>query len=136
MGMNAMNDGSIKVALIEPEPGDAAWISDLVRAGEGPVSVTDEIAAERPDIADAEIILLGLAQLGAVEIEALTRLHAGFPKTPLIVLAGPAVAARAGEAVGFGAQHVLLKSELTPEKISSAMRYYLRYAPDEATHTA
>jgi len=134
--MNAMHDGSIRIALIEPEPGDVGWISDLVRAGEAPVNVTDEIAAERPDIADAEIILLGLGQLGEVEIEALTRLHAGFPKTPLIVLAGPAVAARAGEAVGFGAQHVLLKSELTPEKISSALRYYLRYAPDEATHTA
>lgn len=136
IGMNAMHDGSIRIALIEPEAGDVGWISEMVRAGDAPVNVTDEIAAERPDIADAEIILLGLGDLGEVEIEALTRLHAGFPGTPLIVLAGPGVAARAGEAVGFGAQHVLLKSELTPSKLSSALRYYLHYAPDELTHTA
>ncbi|MBI2386547.1 MAG: response regulator transcription factor [Elusimicrobia bacterium] len=134
--MNAMNDGSIKISLIEPVAGDVAWISELARSGDASVDVTDEIAAERPDIAGAEIILLGLQDLGEVEIEALTRLHAGFPETPLIVLAGPGVAGRAGEAVGFGAQHVLLKSELTPSKLSSALRYYLRYAPGELTHTA
>lgn len=136
IGMNAMHEGSIKVALIEPEAGDVAWISELARAGDAPVDITDEIAAANPHIADAEIILLGLQELGEVEIEALTRLHAGFPRTPLIVLAGPGVAARAGEAVGFGAQHVLAKDDLTPAKLSSTLRYFLRYAPDEATHTA
>lgn len=136
IGMNATNAGSIKISLIEPQAGDVGWISELARAGDAPVSVTDEIASERTDIGDAEIILLGLEELGSVEIEALTKIHAGFPRTPLIVLAGPAVAARAGEAVGFGAQHVLVKSELTPEKLSSALRYFLRYAPGETTHTA
>lgn len=136
MAMNAINDASIKIALIEPEAGDAAWISELVREGDSPADVTDEIAAESPDIADARIILLGLEQLGSVEMEALTKLHAGFPRTPLIVLAGPGLAARAGEAVSLGAQHVLLKSELTSAKLSSALRYYTHYMPDQLTHTA
>lgn len=134
--MNAATAGSIKISLIEPRAADVGWISELARAGEAPVSVTDEIASERADIGDAEIILLGLEELGSVEIEALTKIHAGFPRTPLIVLAGPAVAARAGEAVSLGAQHVLVKSELTPEKLSSALRFFLRYAHGEATHTA
>lgn len=134
--MNATNAGSIKISLIEPQAGDVSWISELARSGDADVNLTDEIASERTDIGDAEIILLGLEELGSVEIEALTKLHAGFPGTPLIVLAGPAVAARAGEAVGLGAQHVLVKSELTPEKLSSALRFFLRYAPGEATHTA
>lgn len=136
IGMNATNAGSIKISLIEPQAGDVSWISELARAGDAAVNVTDEIASERTDIADAEIILLGLEELGSVEIEALTKLHAGFPLTPLIVLAGPAVAARAGEAVGLGAQHVLVKSELTQEKLSSVLRFFLRYATGEATHTA
>lgn len=128
MGMNATSDGTIRVALIEPEVEDAVWISKLARAGDACVELTDEIAAERPDIEGAEIILLGLKHLGEVEIEALTRLHAGFPKTPMIVLAGPDVAARAGEAVGFGAQHVASKVDLTSAKLSSLIRYYTSYA--------
>jgi DNA-binding NarL/FixJ family response regulator len=128
MRMNAEHEGSIRIALIEPEAGDVAWISELARAGDSSVAVTDEIAAERPDIEEAAIILLGLQRLGDVEIEALTRLHAGFPKTPVIVLAGPDVAARAGEAVGFGAQHVTAKIDLTSAKLSSLIRYYTAYA--------
>lgn len=136
IGMNAMNDGSLKIALIEPEAGDVVWISEMVRAGDAPAEVVDAIAAEHPDIADAEIILIGLQQLGAVEAEALTKLHAGFPRIPLIVLAGPDVAARAGEAVGLGAQHVLAKSGLTSAKLSSMLRYYSHYLPDPVARAA
>lgn len=130
--MNAMHDGSLKIALIEPEPGDAEWISDLVAAGNAPADIVDEIAAETPDLSNAEIILIGLERLGAVEAEALTKLHAGFPRIPMIVLAGPDMAAHAGEAVGLGAQHVLAKSELTSAKLASTLRYYSHYT----THTA
>ena len=136
MSMNAMHDGSLKIALIEPEAGDVAWISEMVRAGDAPAEVVDAIAAEHPDIADAEIILIGLQQLGVVEAEALTKLHAGFPRIPMIVLAGPAVAARAGEAVGLGAQHVLAKSGLTSAKLSSMLRYYSHYLPDPVEPSA
>lgn len=136
IGMNALHDASLKIALIEPEAGDVAWIEELVRAGDAAADVTDEIAAERPDLADAGIILIGLERLGVVEVEALTKLHAGFPRIPMIVLAGPDVAARAGEAVGFGAQHVLAKSELTSAKLSSTLRYYSHCQPDAVTHTA
>src|SRR3990167_3364189 len=99
IGMNATSDASIKIALIEPEAGDVAWIEGLVREGDASADVVDEIAAEHPNLSDARIILLGLERLGSVEVEALTKLHSGFPGKPLIVLAGPDVAARAGEAV-------------------------------------
>lgn len=128
MGMSAPPDDPIRVALIEPEAADAAWITELARSADAPARIVDEIAAERPDLEGAGIILLGLQRLGEVEVEALTRIHAGFPRTPLVVLAGPDVAARSGEAVGLGAQHVAAKKELTPEKLSSLIRYYTAYA--------
>jgi len=134
--MNATTEPSIKIVLIEQEAGDVAWIEGLVREGDAPAEVTDAIAAERPDIGAAEIILLGLQDLGLVEKEALARLHASFPCTPLIVLAGPAIAARAAEAVGLGAQHVLAKSDLTPAKLASALRLHMRFPAGPLTHTA
>lgn len=128
IGMNATSDASIKIALIEPEAGDVAWIEGLVREGDASADVVDEIAAEHPNLSDARIILLGLERLGSVEVEALTKLHSGFPGKPLIVLAGPDVAARAGEAVGLGAQHVTPKDDLTSAKLSSLIRFYAAMA--------
>lgn len=136
MRMDAKPDAPLKIALIEPEARDVGWISQMVAACEAPADLVDEIAQERPDLSEARIILIGLERLGSLEAEALTKLHAGFPRIPMIVLAGPDAAARAGEAVSLGAQHVLAKSGLTPAKLSSTLRYYSRYVPDEPTHTA
>lgn len=135
MVMNAKTDAPLKIALIEPEARDVEWISEMAAACEA-ADVVDEIAEEKPDLSEARIILIGLERLGSLEAEALTKLHAGFPRIPMIVLAGPDAAARAGEAVSLGAQHVLAKSDLTPAKLSSTLRYYSRYVPDEPTHTA
>ena len=68
------------------------------------------------------------AAAAQAEVEALTKLHSGFPGKPLIVLAGPDVAARAGEAVGLGAQHVTPKDDLTSAKLSSLIRFYAAMA--------
>lgn len=136
MRMNTRHDGSIKVALIEPAASEAAWIGALVQTGGLPADVTDAIAAEDPDMTDAEIILIGLESLGETERYALASLHAGFPHTPMVVLAGPAAAACSREALGLGAQLVLAKEQLTSEKLSSALRYYTHYGPEEKLATA
>lgn len=136
MRMNTRHDGSIKIALIEPAPSEAAWIGALVQTGGLPADVVDEIASEHPDMDDAEIILLGLESLGDTERYALARLHAGFPHTPLVVLAGPDAAACSREALGLGAQLVLAKDKLTAERLSSALRYYTHYGAVQPAHTA
>ncbi|MDD5303288.1 MAG: hypothetical protein PHS14_09285 [Elusimicrobia bacterium] len=125
--MNAAHDGSVKIALIEAEPRDVAWIEELVTMGSVPADVADVMASERPDIDGSDIILLGLRSLGDLEREALARLHAGFPRIPLVVLAGEDGSSWAGEAVRLGAQHVFFKSQLTPDKLSSMIRYYAYY---------
>ena len=128
--MNENPEGAIKIALIEPDANDSKRIKEMLTTGTVPSQVTDALLSVSPDLADAEIILLGVQSLGATEKELLLRLHVGFPKTPLILLAGPGSAAWASEAVRLGAQHVLAKSELTPEKFSSTLRYYVHYIQD------
>ncbi|MDD5303287.1 MAG: hypothetical protein PHS14_09280 [Elusimicrobia bacterium] len=128
--MSECPEGSIKIALIEPEASDVARIRELVKTGSIPADVADVMASENPDLESAEIMLIGLHDLGATERELLARLHAGFPATPLIVLAGSDSPSLAAEAVRLGAHHVLLKSRLTPEKLSSTIRYFVHYTLD------
>lgn len=133
MRMNtSAHEGSVKIALIESDARAVSWIEELVLMGSVPADVADVMAAECPDLGNAEIILIGLQRLGGPEREALARLHAEFPRTPLVILAGADASTWAGEAVRLGAQHVLSKSELTPDKLSSALRYYAYYCAPPA----
>lgn len=127
--MNTKHDGSVRVALIEPAASEVAWIASMVQTGSVPAEVADVMTHEHPDMTDAEIILIGLESLGETEIFALKSLRAGFPHTPLLVLAGPEAAAASWDALRLGAQLVLPKTSLTPEKLSSALRFYTHYGP-------
>ncbi len=127
--MNSKHDGSVKVALIEPAASEAAWIASMVHTGSVPSDVADVMTHEHPDMADAEIILIGLESMGATEQFALKSLRAGFPNTPQVVLAGPEAAAASWEALRLGAALVLSKTSLTSEKLSSALRFYTHYGP-------
>lgn len=134
--MNGKAEDSIKIALIEAAPADVARVLELVRTGTIPAEVSDAMSAERPDLEGAAIIFLGLDTLDEPERDALTRLHAGFPGKPIIVLAGPDAAPRGGEAVSLGAQYVISKSDLTAAKLSSLIRYYAGYAGVDAPPSA
>ncbi len=120
-------DEKIRIALIQPEAAEVARIKDLVKAGSLSVDLADVIASERPDLGGAQIILVGVGRLEAPERETLERVHAGYPHIPMIVLADGDGADWTGEALSLGAQHVLDKSRQTPEKLSSTIRYYVRY---------
>lgn len=134
--MNSKHAGSVKVALIEPAASEAAWISSMVQTGSVPADVADVMTHEHPDMTDAEVILIGLESLGETEQFALRSLRAGFPNTPLVVLAGPEAAASKWEALRLGAQLVMPKTNLTAEKLSSALRFYTHYGSTGALHTA
>lgn len=119
---------SIKITLIEPEASEVAWARKMVESCSLSAELADAMSSERPDFEGADIIMVGLQGVGAPETELLTQLKSRFPLTPVIVLAGADAAAWSGAAVRLGAQHVLDKSSLTPEKLSSALRYYAHYA--------
>ena len=84
--MNTKHYGSVRIALIEPAPSEAAWIASMVQMGSIPADLSDVITHEQPNMADAEIILIGLESMGETEQYALKSLRAGFPNTPLVVL--------------------------------------------------
>lgn len=116
----------VKIALFEPEPNDAVWIEWLLfMAGVSTdvARVDWPAAGKQADIGDAAIILIGLQRLGAPERAALMRLRAGYPRIPLVILAGSDASSWVGEAVRLGALHVLHKSQLTPEALSSTIRH-------------
>lgn len=120
-------DEKIRVALIQPEALEVARIKELVKAGSLSVELADVIASERPDLGEAQLILIGLGRLDGPERETLERVHAGYPQIPMIVLAEADNTDWTAEALSLGAQHVLDKSRQTPEKLSSTIRYYVRY---------
>ena len=117
----------IRIALIEPDALDAARLKELLLQGSVPTSIADVLRSEKRDFTGAEIILAGLQALDAREKELIARLRDGFPQIPVIVLAAFDDPDLVCEAVSLGAAHVLLKSELTADKLSSVIRYFVHY---------
>ena len=118
--------GVVRIALIEPERDDAAWIGELLRSTGLPSTVrrVDWPTPFDPIlIGDTDVILIGIRNLDAPEREALNLLHAGFPGIPVVVLAGPDAYTWAGQAVRLGALDVLPKSRLTAEALSSTISF-------------
>jgi DNA-binding NarL/FixJ family response regulator len=118
--------GVVRIALIETEEDDAAWVQAMLETAG--VATDVKRAAwptpfDRTDIGAADLILIGIEHLDAPEREALNLLHAWYPRVPLVVLAGADAFAWAGQAVRLGALHLLLKSRLTPQALSSTVRY-------------
>lgn len=131
--MTGKPEASIKISLIEPDASEVAWTRKLVESCSLSAELADAMSAEEPDFNGADIIMIGLQNLSGPATELLAKLKARFPLTPLIVLAGTDAADWSGAAVRLGAQHVLDKSSLTPEKLSSTLRYYAHYVgrPDK-----
>lgn len=118
--------GAVKIALIEPDEDDAAWVEAVLES----VAIRTEVkrvhwpAPYAPTaVGDAGLILIAIRQLHAPEREALNLLHARFPRVPVVVLAGPDAASWAGQAVRLGALHVLVKDRLTAEALASTIRH-------------
>lgn len=114
--------GSVKIALLERETDDAVWIEWLLFMA-GVSSEVSRVDWARPEIGDAQLILIGLQSLDAPEKKALARLHARFPSVPVVILAGADASSWVGDAVQLGAMHLLYKNQLTPEALSSTIRY-------------
>lgn len=122
MRTNTRRAGAVKIALIEPKKDDAVWLEWLLYMA----GVSTDVARvdwARPEIGDAQLILLGLERLDEQERKILSRLHALYPRVPLVILAGASAAARAGDAVRLGALHMLRKSALTPAALTSTIRH-------------
>jgi sigma-B regulation protein RsbU (phosphoserine phosphatase) len=119
---------SIRVLLIEDNPGDARLIELMLREAE----------SEAFELRRAERLEDGLRELGSDEIdivlsdlslpdsqgmETFRRLHSRAPHCPIIVLSGLNDANLALNAVHFGAQDYLIKGQVDGQLLARAMRY-------------
>ena len=126
MRFSARPAGAVRIALIEPDEDEAAWVEAVLES----VAIRTEVKRVNwptpyapTAIGDAGLILIGIEQLDAPQREALNLLHARFPRIPVVVLAGPDAFSWGGQALRLGALHLLLKSRLTAEALSSTIRH-------------
>jgi serine phosphatase RsbU (regulator of sigma subunit) len=126
----------INLLLVEDDDGDALLVEDeladvlpratIVRSR----LLTDALSALSPAI---DCVLLDLGLPDASGIEAVTRLRARMPSTPLIVLTGLADEAAGVAAVQAGAQDYLIKGHVDGKQLVRSIRYSIgRRQADEA----
>lgn len=125
-----MDEETIRILLVEDNPGDARLIRELLReAGAGASGVEmDHVErledaairmAERP----ADVVLLDLSLPDAHGMETVTRMLEAAPEAPIIVLTGLDDEATAVRAVQAGAQDYLVKGDVDGALLLRAMRY-------------
>ena len=129
-----MSATEIQILLVEDNPGDARLIQEYLRESESaePYRLTtagrlDE-ALRLLETQSFVAILLDLSLPDAHGLETVTGLGGRIATTPVIVITGLADSAVAAEAVRAGAQDYLVKSLLTSETLTRAIRYGIERA--------
>jgi len=123
-----MSDNSIKILLIEDNPGDARLIRDLfAEAGAGmfDLKYTDRLSTGLVCLANEEIglVLLDLSLPDSQGIETFTKLHSEVPRVPIVILSGLDDEELAIRAVQDGAQDYIVKGQLDHNTVVRLVRY-------------
>ncbi len=120
-------DKTIRILLIEDNPGDTLLIEDMLREAhvwfelECSHKLSSGIAKVQSDT--FHIILLDLGLPDSQGLGTLTRLNEIRPEAPIIVLTGLADEAVGIQAVQEGAQDYLIKGQTNGSLLVKAMRY-------------
>jgi two-component system, cell cycle sensor histidine kinase and response regulator CckA len=119
---------TIKVLLVEDNPGDARLMREAVREAEGShiQLVHVDVLAKALTKLDQErfdVIMLDLSLPDAEGLDTLVRTHAHSPSVPIVVLTGLDDEGLAIRAVREGAQDYLVKGQVTGQLVVRAMRY-------------
>jgi diguanylate cyclase (GGDEF)-like protein len=124
----AETDALPRLVLIEDNPGDAVLVREMLRSswpGEFAFEHFDRIAAAREHLLmqRATCILLDLSLPDAHGLEAVDRVQAFAPDTPIVVLSGLDDEEVALRAVQGGAQDYLIKGRVDDHLVSRSVRY-------------
>jgi len=132
-------DRTIKILLIEDNPGDARLIEEMLKEAnvryelEGLDSLSSGIAKVKLDGYD--IILLDLDLPDSHGLATLTKLNEIKPEAPIIVLTGLADEETGINAVKEGAQDYLVKGQVDKNLLTRSIRYGIeRKAADRKIH--
>jgi signal transduction histidine kinase len=119
--------GSIKVLLLEDDPGDADYIRALLSETEGRVNVvySDRLSSGIEHLAKEkfDVVLSDLGLPDSQGIETFIRIHTLYPDLPVIVLTGLHDEELAVKAVRSGAQDYLVKGRVDGGFLLKSMRY-------------
>jgi DNA-binding NtrC family response regulator len=121
---------SIRVLLIEDNPGDARLINEMLSE---PSSMSTDLVHDSSinsalkilEFRDFDIILLDLSLPDSSGLDSLEVLHKKYPDIPIVILTGFADEETAVQAVKAGAQDYLYKSELNKLLLIRTIRYAL-----------
>ncbi|MFQ5787009.1 MAG: response regulator, partial [Thermodesulfobacteriota bacterium] len=123
-----MSDNSIKILLIEDNPGDARLIRELfAEAGAAmfDLKCADRLSTGLTCLADEKIdlVLLDLLLPDSQGIETFTKLHSEVPEVPIVILSGLDDEKLAFRAVQDGAQSFIFKGQLDHNTLVRVIRY-------------
>lgn len=123
-----MNNGPIKVLLVEDNPGDARLMQEMLAEAKKfsfRLEFVDRLAKglDRLGEGDVDVVLLDLGLPDSSGLGTFTKVQSEYPQVPIIPLTGMDDEMLAVKAVRAGAQDYLVKSEVSGSLLASAIRY-------------
>lgn len=118
---------SLRILLVEDNPGDVYIIKDSIQSKNSEISVTDTSTLRDAIKLSSEnrfdVILLDLGLPDSIGLDTLRKILAAKISAPVIVMTGMDDEEKALTSVKEGAQDYLVKNNLTSENILRAVRY-------------
>jgi two-component system cell cycle response regulator len=123
-----MENGKIRVLLVEDNPGDARLIREALSEASGTgfdLTWVDSLAKAAECLAGEEMnaILLDLSLPDSAGLETVSKLLSSAPETPIVVLTGYNDESLAVAAVHAGAQDYLVKGGVESNLLARSLRY-------------
>jgi PAS domain S-box-containing protein len=118
----------LRVLLVEDNPGDARLIREYVSGGTKEVfriDHCDDLARAQTHLArtNADVVLLDLGLPDSQGLDTLRSIRKQAPRLPIVVLTGLRSEEMGVDASREGAQDYLTKDTLTPELLTTTLRY-------------
>jgi PAS domain S-box-containing protein len=123
-----MERREFRVLLVEDNPGDARLIREYVSGGTKEVFLIDhceDLAGAQTHLArtNADVVLLDLGLPDSQGMDTLRSIRKQAPRLPIVVLTGLRDEEMGVDASREGAQDYLTKDALTPELLTTTLRY-------------
>ncbi|HEY56684.1 MAG TPA: response regulator, partial [Dehalococcoidia bacterium] len=123
-----MKSKTIRVLVVEDNPGDACLIQEMLSEGGDKrfeVKVVGRLSAglEHLERGDVDVVLVDLGLPDSQGIYTLLRVHERAPSLPIVVLTGLSDEELALRAVQLGAQDYLIKGRVDSNLLSHSIYY-------------
>ena len=133
-----MSHNSIKILLVEDNPGDARLIHEILAEAKGTVfdlECADRLTVARERLTDGQIdlVLLDLSLPDSQGLDTFAKIHAHIPDMPIVVLSGLNDETIAVKAVQEGAQDYLVKGQVDSNVLVRSIRYAIERKKAEET---